>query len=453
MKIFLTFAFIILSLSAHAGVEDKIKKLNWNGIDVIWLQDERFPTYTISIYFADGALSDEKGFEGETENMFSLLDSGTRRFSQKDIVDNLEFYGVGYGASVTHEYANYSISGLVKDIVPTVKKVCHLFVDSTFPKAIIRKEIKRSKDGIKNSVNNPGALASRAFRELSLKGTAFEVPSGGKLKNYDRFNGKRFKQKLEYFNKNVKKRIYIAGPKSALAVQNLFQSDCNWKSDASFVRVPKAVPENTQEKPNIYLVTLPKVNQAQVRIGRTLAKSEIGNVEIKSLLSEYLGGGFTSQLMREIRVKRGLTYGIGSFVGPQKHYGRAGISTSTRNDKVFEIVDEIKNVIEKLNRGEVETEDFQRAKGSLTGGHPFRFENLNSFLDQLNFLDHVERSYGEIYDIPAKIKEISVQQMIKESQNVFDWKKQTIVVLGSKSLQKQLEKIGKVKVISYKKFL
>ena len=74
-------------------------------------------------------------------SLFDMLADGTRRFSQKDISDNLEFFGVAYGGNVTHEYSTYGISGLEKDILPTVKKICHLFQDARFP----QKELNNRK--------------------------------------------------------------------------------------------------------------------------------------------------------------------------------------------------------------------------------------------------------------------------------------------------------------------
>lgn len=453
MKYILLLIFIFTATLANADIKDKIQHLNWDGIDVVWLEDERFPTYSIEIYFADGGLSDEKGYEGESNMMFDLLDSGTRRFSHQDIVDNLEFYGVSYGASVTHEFSSYSISGLVKDITPTMKKICHIFNDATFPKVVIEKELKRVENDLINMVNSQGGLASRAFRELSLEGSGFEYPSSGKLKNIKRFSEDRFRKKLDYYNKKVKKRIYIAGPKDSLSVKNIFHSDCNWKSDVDFVREPKLSQKLISDSSTIHLITVPQANQSQVRVGRFLKEDEVNNEELKYLVSEYLGGGFTSQLMREIRVKRGLTYGINSYIGSQKYYGRAIITTSTRNEKVSEMITEIKNVLDKLNAGQVDEVDFTRARGSLSGGHPFRFENLDSFLNQLMFYDHIKRDYSELYSFQDKVNALKVEDMVAESNRVFDWSKQTIVVLGPKSLAKELKAFGKVKIHNYRDFL
>ena len=186
LKYILLTIFLSITVQAKKFGASNIKHLDWDGIDVVYLQDERFPTYSISIYFADGALSDHPKRYGETSAMFDLLTAGTRRYQQKDILENLEFYGSAYGAQVTHEYSTYSISGLVKDIFPTTKKICHLFKDATFPKKVIKKEINLAISSIRNLVSSHGALANLAFRELSLKGTPYENGVEGKIKNLKR---------------------------------------------------------------------------------------------------------------------------------------------------------------------------------------------------------------------------------------------------------------------------
>ena len=81
---------------------------------------------------------------------------------------------------------------------------------------------------------------------------------------------------------------------------------------------------------------VPKANQAQIRVGRYLTYDESKkDHELMSLASKYMGGGFTSRLMQELRVKRGLTYSAGAYASTQKTYGRSGISTFTKNNTLY----------------------------------------------------------------------------------------------------------------------
>lgn len=432
----------------------KIEEFTWEGIPVTYLEDSRLPTYRVSVYFADGALSDQGGIPGETNAMFNLISSGTRRYSQKDIADNLEFYGATYGANVTHEYSTYGISGLIKDLQPTLKKICHLFQDATFPTNEIEKERVRAKSSLLSLVNDHSALASRAFRELQLAGSPFSYPVEGKIVDIDRFNQKGLKQKLDYFNKSVAKRIYLTGPREVLESKDIFLNDCGWSKSANFKReIDKLDVSKVNNGPEIALITVNDANQAQVRMGQYLLQDEIENPELLALTSEYLGGGFTSVLMREVRVRRGLTYSIGSFAAGQKYYGRSGISTFTRNETAGALFEVIKGILDRTSAGEIADEDFERVRSAFVGSHPFSLESSNAYLSQLMSLDHIDEPYSRLMKFPEIVKDIKKDEVVSTFKDAFMWDKMKILVVGDKSLAKELEKLGKVKIYSYNDFL
>lgn len=455
MRNLITFLIALLSLqAAHAIDESSIQKLDWNGIEVIYLKDDRFPTYNVSVYFADGAIKDiERGVIGEASAAFGLMDAGTIRYNQKDISDNLEYFGAGYSYRVFHEQTNYNISGLVKDVVPTVKKICHMFRYATFPKAEIKKEQARRVNSLKNMMNNAPAIAHRAFREITLANTPFVNPSDGKLKDVYKISSKGLKQVLDYFNDKVKKRIYLSGPEGVLNLKNVFANDCRWKgSDADFVRDVSYTPK-TFQKPEIHLVTVPKANQARVIIGRFMNIDEARDPALNAVANEYLGGGFTSRLNEEIRVNRNLTYSIYSVISGQKYYGRSMIASFTKNETIREIIEGIRQVVEKVQNKSSDKQAFTRAKSSLSGSHPFKFEQSGAFLGELTQQDHLGRPYSEIYEFQKNVRAHSYDDAAELVKSVFDWNKMTILVLGDKSLLKSLKPLGDVKVHSYKEFL
>ena len=432
----------------------QIQKLNWNGIDVVYLKDDRFPTYNVSVYFADGSLKDmERGVIGETQAAFSLMDSGTNRYNQKDISDNLEFFGAGFGATVFHEQSTFNISGLVKDAVPTVKKICHIFREATFPKNELKKEKARRINSLKNMANNAPAMAHRAFREITLSGTPFVHPSDGKLKDTYKINSKGLKQVLNYFNDKVKKRIYLSGPEGVLNLKNVFANDCRWKGEgADFVRHVEYTPKKFNG-PEIHLVTVPKANQARVIIGRFMNQDESQNHSLNMVASEYLGGGFSSRLNEEIRVNRNLTYSIWSVISGQKYYGRSIIASFTKNQTIREIIEGIRQIVEQVQQGKSSKQAFARAQSSLSGSHPFKFEKSGAFLGELITMDHLGLPYSEIYQFQSKVRSHNFESSSAHTKKIFDWNKMTILVLGDKSLLKSLKPLGKVKVHSYKEFL
>ena len=455
IKVIILSIILILPLESFSSFAPDYKELNWDGVEVIWVEDNQLPLYQIDFYFADGALSDRKGKEGETELAFDLLTSGTRSFNQREINDNLEYYGVSYGHHITHEYLTYSVGGLAKDIVPSIKQICHIFSDATFPKEELRKVKKLKINGLNNILNDHSSVADRAFRKLSLDKTAYRNPTGGTIKSLKKITRKDLLNKIKYFMGDVKKRVYIKGPKSIIKVKDIITHECGFDlKNSSFVRTEKTLIEKKrQTRPNIFLVTVPQSNQAQVRIGRVLSKDEIKDDALLLMTSKFLGGGFTSQLMKNIRTKAGLSYSVSAFAAGQKEYGRSGIMTFTKNKTVGELLDVIKNTLSDVEKGKFTEKEFKQSKGYLIGSFPFAFEKTSHFIESLIQMDHQEKPHENLFDLPKKLKKFSKEDVSKKSLEVFDWNQQTIVVVGPKSLKKDLKRFGKVEVINYKKFL
>lgn len=450
-------AFQAFAESKPPAIEDNIKKLNWNGIDVVFIEDSRFPTYDVTIYFADGALSEKKGQSGLSSHSFNLLDSGTDKLSQKEILDQLEFLGTEFSANVTHEYTTVSISGLTKDLKTSIGQICSLMRSATYPENVIKKEIDLERNALQSMIASPQTLSERVFREVSLSNTPYSYPVEGKLKDLKMLTSKDLRAQMDYFLDNVKKRIYITGPKSALAMEKILVDDCRFKgSETDFVRNLEQ-PKKRKNKTEFVFVPVPDANQVQLRVGRFLNHDETNDRNLDFLASDFLGGGFTSRLMREVRVKRGLTYSIGSFISTQKQYGRSGISTFTKNETIDRLINVIDETVTKIEKEGISDADLARSTESVVGAYPFKFENNNAFLGQLLLLDHIGRPYSDLFDFKEAVQKYNAKDVAKKITEVFSMKKQVIFVLGDKSIEPKLrtltKKYGPLKVIDYKPYL
>ncbi|MBC7430148.1 MAG: insulinase family protein [Bacteriovorax sp.] len=438
-------------------IEDSIKRLNWNGIEVVYIEDNRFPTYDLTIYFADGALSEKKGENGLTIHSFNLMDSGTDKLSQQEILDQMEFLGTDFNADITHEFTTMTVSGLTKDLKTSMTQICSLMRSATFPEATIKKELDLERTNLQSMVASPQALSERVFREISMSNTPYAYPVAGKLKDLKELKPEAMRARLDYFLNKVKKRIYVTGPKSVLTLEKILADECHFKgSSTDFVRSVEK-PKIRPAKMEFVFVPVPDANQVQLRIGRFLNNSEIGDKNLDSLASDFLGGGFTSRLMHEVRVKRGLTYSIGAFISSQKQYGRSGISTFTKNQTIDKLIEVIDEAVTKIQKEGITDPDLERSTSGVVGAYPFKFESNPAFLGQLLLLDHVGKPYSDLFDFKDAVKKYNAKDVAKKINDIFGMKKQTIFVLGDKSIEPKLKaltkKYGPLKVVDYKPYL
>lgn len=457
---FLTVSLFFAAVS-YVFADDGVHKFNWDGVDVLHKKDQRLPLFEIQIFFSDGALSDPKGQYGLTELMFNHLRSGTNRLSKTQIDSALEYSAISMSSYVSHEYSVVRISGLMEHLIPATKLFCHLIKDANFPQREINKDVSREENAINNLVVNPSALTNRVFRKVNLSGSPYEEPVGGTLKSLKRIKAKDLGRQLSYFKEKVSKKFYLAGPEEVLVTRSIFSSECGFKfNESDFKRsVSKHQVKSKYKEGEVYFVPVEGLNQAQIRFGKYLKHHERGsddilkNIHLMGLVSEYLGGGFSSLLNRELRIKRGLVYSVNAISSVQKDYGRSVILTSTRLDGVEEAIIAIKDVLNKTIRGEIDDKDFERTVNYLSGSFLFGLETNSSYLSQIMLLDHLGKDHEELFNFPSIIKSFTKEDVKKMTKEVFDPSEHVILITGPKSLADKLKKKMKVNILNYKDYL
>ncbi|MCS6758824.1 MAG: insulinase family protein [Candidatus Devosia euplotis] len=109
-----------------------------------------------------------------------------------------------------------------------------------------------------------------------------------------------------------------------------------------------------------------------------------------SLMTHILGGNtFGSRLTTEVRVKRGLTYGISANLGNQIHSQSLAIATSTRADRAAETLAVIRQVVADMAANGPTEAELAAAKKYLVGSYPI--DQLGSSTAIANTLVSLQR--------------------------------------------------------------
>ena len=138
------------------------------------------------------------------------------------------------------------------------------------------------------------------------------------------------------------------------------------------------------------------------------------------------GGGLTSRLMIEVREKRGLAYGVYSYLAPRDEAALYLGGVQTANKRMAESLEIIKAEWERLAAEGITGEELDRAKRYLTGAFPLRFDSNRKIARYLVGLqeqglgtDYIDRRNCEVEAVTlADIRRVSARLLKPEALSI-----------------------------------
>jgi len=449
------FVFMILNF-AHATIPLEITK--GEKFDVYYIQDERVPKFYVSIYFADGVLAEVKNKAGATEAMFQLLTNGTKLLTQENIASDMDQLGMSLGGTALYESSTFEFSGLMQIRKDITNYACNLLKNSTFPQNELQKYQTQTITEIKNLISSHSQLVERVSRQLFYAGTPLEASPDGSIETIKKLVPADLIKQRDYLLRKVKKRVFIQGPKKVLDIVGILNSDCGFASNPTEMRSEISKNFNFDKIiPQLYFIPIKNANQAQIRMTKVLTREQfLNSFEQNQLTSSLLGGSFSSMLMQEVRVKKGLTYSISASAPTQANYGRSYISTFSRNEGVVETVNTVQQVLKDLCEGKVSDDAIENAKRFLKGSQLLSFDDTKSFLSTVSNYYHKGRTVEDMEKFPKNIESVTKNQLMETCGKLYVKESMSIAILGDESLKQMLiNSFGKdkVKIINYENFL
>jgi zinc protease len=143
------------------------------------------------------------------------------------------------------------------------------------------------------------------------------------------------------------------------------------------------------------------------------------------------GGGFSSRLMDEVRVKRGLTYGIETQL---TSYNRASVmvgSVATRADAVNQTIAVVKDTLSKFAASGATQTELDDAKTYLTGSFPIAFASNAGIAAQLSAFQRQGLDIGYVARRNSLIQAVTLDDVKRAAKRLYDPARLTVVVAGS----------------------
>jgi zinc protease len=142
------------------------------------------------------------------------------------------------------------------------------------------------------------------------------------------------------------------------------------------------------------------------------------------------GGGFSSRLTEEVREKRGLAYGVSTFLAPYD-YGAAFLgSVATENARVAQSLEIVKSEIARMASEGVTDAELDNARTYLTGSFLLRFDSNSSIANELLGYQMTGRGIDFINTRNGLIEAVTDNDIARVAKRLLDPSTVTVVVVG-----------------------
>jgi zinc protease len=147
-----------------------------------------------------------------------------------------------------------------------------------------------------------------------------------------------------------------------------------------------------------------------------------------------LGGGFSSRLNQEIRIKRGLSYGAGSSLGARADAGVFTASTQTKNETADEVADLILAEIAKLGTETPTQADLAPRRATLIGGFGRSLETVDGLGSLVANLALYDLPMSDLADYAGRVRAVTPEQVEAAFAEHLPVNRASLVIVGDGSL-------------------
>ena len=366
VKTIIVGSFLTL-VSASAAFAVDIKTVTSSkGITALLVEDYTVPLIAVSYSFKGGSTQDKPGKEGTSQLLTNTLDEGAGDIKSQAFQEALQDNGMTYSFNSGYDSFSGNIKTL-KDEAPRAFELLYLMLNKPRFDSEAVERMKASRlNGLRAKETNPQAIAGKAFREALFSGHPYERPGDGTLETMAALTS----EDLEDYRKRVLARDnLVVGVVGAIS-----EDELKAMLDQVFGELPEKatltkIPEHTVKTGTVEHVEF-ATPQTNIRIALPGIKRKDPDFFAGYLVNYVLGGGsFSSRLYTEVREKRGLAYGVYSYLGTYDRVGFIGGGSATQADRAQTTVGVILEEIKRMAEEGPTVEELEKAKSYIKGSY------------------------------------------------------------------------------------
>ncbi len=338
-----------------------------NGLRVIVVERAGLPLISAQVLLRSGSEADPAQSAGLATFSAALLTQGTATRSATQIAREVESLGATLKATANWDGSAVELTVLSEQIEPAFALLADVTRRPKFAAAEVERLRRQTLDELRLSFEEPGTVAKLAAARVILGRGLYAHPANGTPASIQRLR----RQGIADFHATRytagEALLIVAGNITADAAFALAEKNFgDWKT-APEKPAPALMPFAPAAKPRAVLIDMPNAGQAAVVVGGPGIARNVDEYFAGAVANTVLGGGYTSRLNQEIRLKRGLSYGARSTLAALRAGGLLTARCQTKNVSAPEVVELMRTELTRLG-SEAVPADYLATRQAMLGG-------------------------------------------------------------------------------------
>ncbi|MDP2578834.1 pitrilysin family protein [Shimia thalassica] len=371
MKRFL-FAVLMVFVSLPAQADVDIKEFKSPGGINVWLLEEpSIPMVALELRFQGGASLDAEGKRGATNLMVGLLEEGAGDLDSQGFAKASESLAARYGYDVSDDTVAISSVFLSENRDEAMELLRLSIIEPRFDEASLERVRGQVLSVVRSEETDPNKIAGKTFKAIAFGDHPYGSGLNGTVESVSSLTRDDIVAAHQAALAKDRMVVSVVGDITAEELGPMLDNLLGALPEKGAPLPPKTTPNLTGAVEVVEFDT----PQSVAVFGQLGIERDDDDFFAAYLLNTILGGGgFESRLMEEVREKRGLTYGVYSYLVPKDLAALYMGSVASANDRIGEAVQVIQDEWARMANDGVTLDELNKAKALLTGAYPLRFD-------------------------------------------------------------------------------
>jgi zinc protease len=429
-----------------------------NGLRVIAVELSNMPLVTAQVIIKSGGEVDPPQLSGLADITASLLTKGTNKHSAPEIAQAIEILGGTLDSGAGWDASHATVNVMSSKINPAIAILAEVVRSPTFSEEEIERLRQQNIDALSVSLRQPGTLASFVASRVIFGDAPYGHPVSGTPESMTLIKRADILRLHSRYYRPNNAILVIGGDIKAEAAFNLAERAFgDWTNPqlSSTKEIGAEEEKKSVAAPNmprrVVVVDMPEAGQAAVVLARKGLRRTDSEYFRGLVANSILGGGYSSRLNQEVRIKRGLSYGAGSSLSVRRDVGPFTASTQTKNESGAEVAELFVGELERLATSPIPETEIIPRKAVLIGNFARSLELTSGLISQVGSLALYGLSTDQINTYINNVQAVSVAEVQKFAAERLNAKEANIIIVGNAGLflERLRKQFPNVEVIPY----